>query len=169
MDISRTYLTFRRTRVTIQTLPGRGESAAAKGEFANDHMFDHNVRWRVRKQRRKECRRASFPERKGSNGIHAHVTPGSNTFGTIRPLVQIQSLGVKNPLRSPISEDYSISLVPVGQILNVRSKPGSPSFFPASAQWEHPITRQFIHLPRPGFINFTEALPVQPDVSYQAR
>ena len=48
------------------------------GALLYDHMFDHNRLWRTWKQRRKERRRASFPERKGPNGFHAHVTPSSS-------------------------------------------------------------------------------------------
>ncbi len=47
--------------------------------FRYDHMFDHNRLWRTWKQRRKERRRASFPERKGPNVVHAHVTPSSSS------------------------------------------------------------------------------------------
>ena len=61
--------------------------------FRYDHMFDHNRLRRTWRQRRKERQRASFPERKGSNVVHAHVTPGSNAFGTIRPQVRSLSLG----------------------------------------------------------------------------
>ena len=57
-----TDLTFRRKRATIQTLPWSGESAATTGVFFYDHMFDHNRLWRTWKQRRKERRRASFPD-----------------------------------------------------------------------------------------------------------
>ena len=56
-------------------------------------MFDHNRLRRTWKQRRKERRRASFPERKGLNVVHAHVTPGSNAFGTKRPWVQVPQPG----------------------------------------------------------------------------
>ena len=87
-------MTFRRKRATIQTLPGiAAKHRESTGALLYDHMFDHNRLRRTRKQRRKERRRASFPERKGSNGFHAHVTPGSNPFGTTMPQVRILSLG----------------------------------------------------------------------------
>ena len=47
--------------------------------FPYDHMFDHNALRRTWKHRRKERRRAGFPERKGSNVFHAHVTPSSSS------------------------------------------------------------------------------------------
>ena len=60
--------------------PGdRGKTPHSTGAFPYDHMFDHNRLWRTWKQRRKERRRASFPERKGSNVVHAHVTPSSSS------------------------------------------------------------------------------------------
>ena len=87
-------LTFRWKRATIQTLPGiAAKHRESTGALLYDHMFDHNRLRRTRKQRRKERRRASFPERKGSNGFHAHVTPGSSPFGTKRPWVQVPQPG----------------------------------------------------------------------------
>lgn len=93
VEISETDLTFRWERATIQTLPGPRRMPHSTGAFSYDHMFDHNRLRRTWRQRRKERRRASFPERKGSNGFHAHVTPGSNPFGTRMPGVRVSPLG----------------------------------------------------------------------------
>ena len=91
-----TDLTFRRKRATIQTLPGiAAKHRESTGALLYDHMFDHNRLRRTWKQRRKERRRASFPERKASNVVHAHVTPGSSPFGTRRPCVRAALLGPK--------------------------------------------------------------------------
>lgn len=79
VEISETDLTFRWERATIQTLPGPRRMPHSTGAFSYDHMFDHNRLRRTWRQRRKERRRASFPERKGSNGFHAHVTPSSSS------------------------------------------------------------------------------------------
>ena len=91
-----TDLTFRWKRATIQTLPGVAANTANPWErFRYDHMVDHNRLWRTWKQRRKERRRASFPERKGSNVVHAHVTPGSSPFGSWMLGVRVSPLGPK--------------------------------------------------------------------------
>ena len=59
---------------------GRGKHRESTGAFPYDHMFDHNRLWRTWRQRRKERRRASLPERKGSNGIQDPVTTSSTAL-----------------------------------------------------------------------------------------
>ena len=49
------------------------------GALLYDHMFDHNRLRRVRKQRRKERRKAGLPERKGSNVVQDPVTSSSSS------------------------------------------------------------------------------------------
>ncbi len=80
VELSETDLTFLPYQATIQTLPGiAAVHRESTGAFSYDHMFDHNRLRRTWKQRRKERRRASFPERKGPNVVHAHVTPSSSS------------------------------------------------------------------------------------------
>ena len=111
-EISKTALTFQRKRATIQTLPGSAaKRRRSTGAFSYDHMFDHNRLRRSWRQRRKERRRASFPERKGPNVVHAHVTPGSSPFGSTMPQVRILSLGPRrdsdhNAIRVPFFFPY---------------------------------------------------------------
>ena len=79
---------------------GTANLPQSMGAFPYDHITDHNRLRRTWRQWRKERRRVRFPEWKGPNVVHAHVTPGSNAFGTTRLLVRNQSLGPENPLKS---------------------------------------------------------------------
>jgi len=71
------------------------------GAFPYDHITDHNRLRRTWRQWRKERRRVRFPEWKGPNVVHAHVTPGSNAFGSRRPGVRLPALRPKSFEKPP--------------------------------------------------------------------